>query len=43
MKPAAPVVLTVLVFVGVSLAGPMKEPYKGSEEFERMKTLAGTW
>lgn len=43
MKPIIPVVLSVLVFVSASLAGPMVEPYKGSDEFERMKTLAGTW
>jgi hypothetical protein len=35
--------VSVLVFTSVSLAGPMKEPYIGSKEFEKMKSLAGTW
>ena len=43
MKTILVVTLQVLVLANVSLAGPMKEPYQGSEEFERVKSLAGTW
>ena len=43
MKAITAVLLSVLVSTSVSLAGPMKEPYEGSAEFEKVKTLAGTW
>ena len=43
MKAVISMFLPVLVFTSVTLAGPMKETYNGSDEFERMKTLAGTW
>ena len=43
MKPILTVFLLVLALVSVTFAGPMMAPYKGSAEFERMKSLAGTW
>jgi len=37
------IVLLSLLAVGRLTAGPADKPHKGSAEFERLKTLAGTW
>ena len=37
------IVLLSLLAVGRLTAGPADKPHKGSTEFERMKSLAGTW
>jgi len=36
-------VLLSLLAIGRMTAGPTDKPHKGSAEFERMKSLAGTW
>lgn len=43
MKVVAFVAVANLLFTTLCLAGPEKGPYKGSKEFEKMKSLVGTW
>lgn len=35
--------LLILITAAASFAGEMTKPYTGSAEFEKLKTLAGTW
>ena len=42
-KMLATLVLLSLLAIGRLTAGPADKPHKGSAEFERMKSLVGTW